>query len=403
MNTDTNRKSLLIILAVASIVVSGTFLISIFARGYRIDTNNGNFKLKVTGLLSATSKPKSASVYIDNLLVTATDDTINLSPGNYQIKITKNGYLPWEKNILIQPELVYQADAQLFRTTPDLKPITQSQVINPTISPDATKIIYALASTSATSKDNGLYLLELTELPLLMSKNSEKLLASNLPHLDWSKYNFQFSPNSKQVIATSKTNPNVYLFSIDQTINQKNLFDVSSQLEKIKADWKNLEEQSIQNKLEKIPPQLKTLIATNSAILSFNSTDDKILYQASSSAQLTIVMPTPPPAQSTQTQNRILKKGFYYVYDIKDDTNFLIGDTTISHISWIPYSNDLIYIQNKNVNVIEYDSTNHHILYSGYYSPTITLPTPDGFRLIISVSTSKNSPENLYTMTIKDR
>ena len=403
MNSDSNRKSLLIILSVASIVVSGTFLISIFARGYRLDTNNGSLKFKVTGLLSATSKPKSAGVFINNLLVTATDDTINLTPGSYQIKISKEGYLPWTKNIQIQPELVYQADAQLFRQSPDLKLITQGKIINPTISPDSTKIIYAIASTSAQSKDNGLYLLELSELPLLMSKNSQRLLSLNLPYLDWSKFSFQFSPNSKQVLATSKTNPNAYLFSIDQPLNSKNLFDVSFQLSRIKEDWQNTQKQITQGKIEKLPPEIKAVIATNSAILSYNTNENKLLYQASESAKLSPNIITPPPTQSTQPQQRTLKKDSYYIYDLKDDTNFLIGDTSMSQISWIPYSDSLLYVQNNNLNIVEYDATNYQNIYTGYLPPSITLPTPDGYRLIISVVTSKNTTENLYSITIKDR
>jgi hypothetical protein len=401
MNSDSTRKSLLIILSVASIVISGTLLISIFARGYRFDTDNG-LKLKITGLLSATSKPKSASVYINNLLTTATDDTVNLTPGKYQIKITKDGYLPWEKNIQIQPELVYQADAQLFRSSFDLKPITQSKIANPVISPDGNKIIYSIASSSANSKENGLYLLELTELPLLMSKNTQRLLSPNLSYLDWSKYTFEFSPNSKQVLATSKSNSNTYLFSLDQSIDSKNLFDVTSRLTQIRQDWQNAQIQITQNKIEKLPKDLQNVIATNSTVLAFNSTDDKIVYQASESAKLLQII-TPPPTQSTQTQQRILQKNSYYVYDLKDDTNFLIGDSSINQISWIPYSNDLIFVKNKDISVIEYDATNYQKLYSGYLPPKIILPTPDGFRLILSISVSKDSPENLYSVTIKDR
>lgn len=402
MNSDSNRKSLLIILSVASIVISGTLLISIFARGYRLDTDNG-FKLKVTGLLSATSKPKSASVYVNDLLTTATDDTINLAPGNYQIKIIKNGYLPWQKDIQIKPELVYQIDAQLFRSTFDLKALTQSQVVNPVISPDSTKIIYAIASSSATSKENGLYLLELTELPLLMSKNSQRLLSSNSSAIDWSKYTFEFSPNSKQILASSKTNPNIYLLSLDQNITSNNLIDISSRLPQIKKDWQNSQDQIIKNKLEKIPVEIQAVIATNSAVLSFNSTEDKILYEASESAHLPSILISPPPAQSTQNQQRQLQKNSYYVYDLKDDTNFLIGDTSLSQISWLPYSNSLLFVKGKDINTIEYDATNYQQLYSGYLAPKVVLPTPDGYRLIISISTSKNNPENIYTVTLKDR
>ena len=401
MNSSSTRKSLLIIFSVASIVISGTILISIFARGYRLDTNNG-FKLKVTGLLSVTSKPKSASVYVDNVLTTATDDTLNLTPGSYQIKISKEGYIPWEKDIQIRPELVYQADAQLFRSSFELKAITQGKIVNPVISPDGSKIIYAIASNSATSKENGLYVLELTELPLLMSKNTQRFLSPNLSYLDWSKFSFEFSPNSKQILATSKNNPNIYLFSLDQTLNSKNLFDVSSQLTQIRKDWEETQSQNIQSKIEKLPLEIRNAIATNSATLFFNSTEDKLLYQASGSAQISQII-TPPPAQSTQIQNRSLTKDFYYVYDLKDDTNFLIGDNSIKQISWLPYSNSLLFVKDKNINVVEYDATNYQQLYSGYSSPKILLPTPDGYRLIISISESKDSPETLFLVTIKDR
>lgn len=403
MNSDSNRKSLLIILSVASIVVSVTFLISIFARGYRLDTDNGNFKLKVTGLLSVTSKPKSASVYVNDILVTATDDTINLNPGNYKVKISKEGFFPWEKNIQIRPELVYQADAQLINFPPELKPITQSQLFNPTVSPDSTKIIFAIASSSATSKENGLYLLELSELPLLPSKNNQKLLSPNLSYLDWSKFTFEFSPNSKQVIASSKTNSSTYLFSIDQPLVPKNLFDISYRLPQIKKEWSEIEKQITQEKLKKLPIGIQSHIATDSALLAFNTSEDKIIYQASDSAQILPQIISPPPTKSTQTQQRLLNKGFYYVYDLKEDTNFLIGDTGLSQISWLPYSNSLVYIQNNDIKVLEYDATNLHTIYTKTVSQTVLLPTPDGYKLIISTSLKDNPLNNLYSLTIRER
>ncbi|MBU1118098.1 PEGA domain-containing protein [Patescibacteria group bacterium] len=405
MNPNSSQKSLLIIFSVASAVLIGTFLISTFARGYRLDTNNG-FRLKVTGLLSATSKPKSASVYIDNLLTTATDDTVNLIPGEYHLKIVKDGYLPWEKNIQIKPEYVYQADAQLFRSSPDLNSITEDNIVNPVTSPDSTKIVYAVASSSAVDKKPGLYLLELTEFPILMSRSTQKLLSPNLPNLDWSKYSFEFSPNSRQILATStsKKNPNIYLFSIDQSIDSKNLFDVSSKLDQIKNDWQANRDEIVQKRIEKLPLEIRNAIATTSAILSYNSSENKVLYQASSSAQIKEnLLATPPPTKSTQTQQRLLNKDSYYVYDIKEDTNFLIGDTSISQISWLPYSNNLVFIQDKDIRVSEYDATNYQTIYSGYISPKIILPTPDGYRLILSTSTNQNPSQNLYSITIRDR
>ena len=324
MPSHSTRKSLLIILSVLSIVVSGTFLISIFARGYRLDTDNG-FKLKATGLLSATSKPKSARVYINDLLTTATDDTINLPPGEYQIKITKDTYLPWTKKIIIQPELVYQTDTQLFRAIPNLKNITNTNIFNSSINSDATKIVFALASASATQK-SGLYLFEPSEFILQLTDSSPKLIAASTLLHDWTKFTYQFSPNSKELLASSANGKTNYLLPLDQGITSENLVDVTSKLNEIKSKWLIDKSQIVKNKLEKLPPNLISFISTTSSVLFLSSDENKILYQASRSGSLVTLLPSPPPTQSTQVQSRDLIKDSYYVYDLKEDTNFLIGD-----------------------------------------------------------------------------
>lgn len=395
MSSSSNQKSLLIILSVALIVVSSTFLISIFARGYRLDTSSG-FKLKATGLLSVTSKPKFASVYVNNLLTTATDDTLNLVPGNYQIKITKDGYHSWEKNIQIKPELVNQIEAQLFRSATELKPLIQHNIINPAASPDGTKIVYAVASGGASNKEPGLYLMELTELPLLMSRSNERLLFLSTVSLDWSKYTFEFSPDSKQILATANHKASIYLFSLEQNQNINSLFDISPRLAQIKKEWQESKEKITKDKLVNIPIEFQTFIATNSAILALNANEDKLVYQASQNSQIPDLLLSPPPTQSTQLQQRKLSKDSYYVYDLKEDTNFLIGPSSLGQISWIPYSNNLLFIENNQVRTCDYDATNYQTIYSDSSPPQILLPTPDGYRLIISRDT-------LHTITIKDR
>ena len=395
MRSSSNQKSLLIIVSVALIVVSSTFLISIFARGYRLDTSSG-LKLKVTGLLSVSSKPKLASVYVNNLLTTVTDDTINLAPGSYHLKITKDNNNSWEKNIQIKPELVNQVEAHLFRSSTELVPLTEHQIINPVASPDGQKIVYAVASSSATGKKEGLYLMELTELPLLMSLNSERQLFPDTTFLAWSNFSFEFSPDSKQVLATSNQKTLSYLFSLDQNQNINSLSDISSRLPQIKKEWQLNNEKNIKNKLAKIPLEFQPFIATSSAILSLNTNENKLLYQAAKDSVLPNLFPSPPPAQSTQIQQRTLTKDSYYVYDLKEDTNFLIGNSSLSQISWIPYSSNLLFIENNQIRICDYDATNYQTIYSDSISPKILLPTPDGYRLIISL-------DSLQSITIKDR
>ena len=216
MGQTSNKRSLIIMLSVMSFVLISTFLISIFARGYRFSPKTG-FTLNPTGILSVVSRPKGASVYLDDKLITATDNTLNLTPNTYTVKIIKDGFLPWQKTIQIKPEIVFQADLQLFNAVPDLKPITLTGAINPTSSPDGSKIIYSVASASAT-KDNGLFLIESNNLAISLIRGTYRQLSPNLPTINWSKFTFAFSPNSRQILATSQNDKLHYLISLDQIL-----------------------------------------------------------------------------------------------------------------------------------------------------------------------------------------
>ena len=387
---------------VAVIVVSGTIIVSLLARGYRLNLNNGPL-ISATGLISATSKPESASVYINSRLFTATNDTINLPPGDYNIKIVKDGYLPWEKNIKLKSETVYQTDADLFRSVPDLRPISLSGALNPTMSPDNTKIIFAVASASA-NRDNGLYLYELSS-PLPLVKNSPKLLSPNLAAIDWAKATFKFSPNNRQVLATFKpTNVN-YLLNLDNPITAKQLYDITEQLPIIKEDWQKQEQELVMAKYEHLPKDLMPFVSTASAkdlLITPGTSNDLVLYLATADGTLRSDIISPPPAQSTQTQTRTIKKNNYYVYDVKDDTNFLIGNQSqLQSINWLPNSNDLIVVQNNEIQAIEYDGTNKQKLFGGAFEPQIVVTSLDGNQLITSTSAYPGSPQNLYAITIK--
>lgn len=398
MSSHSNQKSLFVLIFVLILIISGTYIISIFARGYRLDIANNTLEFKATGLLSATSKPKSASVYINGVLTTATDDTINLPPGEYQIKISKDGYLPWSKKILIQKELVYQSDTSLFRAAASPLSIISDEISNPYISPDQNRIIFSLISTSSSSlKKSGLYVLDAYESLLPFTSINPKLLVANTSTLDWSKFTFKFSPNSKQLLATSKNGQLNYLLSLDQNTTINNLKDVTPQLNSIKKEWDTLKSQINQNKINELPPALSQLIATDSAVFSFSSDGKKLLYQASTSGTLASNLITPPQVISTQIQNRELQPQRYYVYDIEEDTNFLIGDTSISPPFWLPNSNQLIFTKANTIFAIEFDGTNLQKLYIGTTNPQNLFCSNDGTKLLFTLK------QQLYSLTIKDR
>ncbi|HOG37775.1 MAG TPA: PEGA domain-containing protein, partial [Candidatus Woesebacteria bacterium] len=279
MKPAPNSRSLILIFSVGFFIVLATYFISLIARGYRFSLKDG-FSLEPTGMISAVSRPKGASVYLDDKLITATDDTISLSPGVYQLKITKDGFLPWQKTVTVKPETVYQADIQLFSTVPNLKPVTLTGAINPAVNLDNTKIVYAVASASA-AKDNGLYLIESAGLPLSLIRSDSRQIAVNTATIDWSDFSFTFSPNSRQILATNSLERINYLLPLDAPISPQTLVDITHNLDTIHLDWQTQTTAILTAKLQSLPKDIQPFIATGSAQnLQFSSDDNKILYLA---------------------------------------------------------------------------------------------------------------------------
>ncbi|PIU73654.1 hypothetical protein COS78_01245 [Candidatus Shapirobacteria bacterium CG06_land_8_20_14_3_00_40_12] len=374
MAQNSNQKSFLVIVSVLSVVISLTYLISILARGYQPDFNDG-FKFKATGLLSATSKPKSASVFINGQLYTATDDTINLSPGKYQVKIIKDGYQPWSKNIEIQKEMVVQTEATLFRSAPDFSPITQNGALNPTVNLDKNSLIFSVSKAGA-SKDNGIYLIETYSSPLPLGKNTSKQIIGNFPSIDWSNFSFTFSPNSKQILAISHTQNTAYLLNLEASGSKKPT-DVSNLITFINNDWQKQRSQILLSKLERLPAKLRPLVATQSADILFSEDDSKALY--------------------------LSQKGSYLVYDLNKDISYPIGNLNeIDNPFWLPNSNNLVYSnKSQQIKTVEYDGSNQSTIFAGKFSNNLILPWSDGSKIIVYTRPFPEAPENLYSVSIR--
>jgi len=374
MAQNSNQKSFLVIVSVLSVVISLTYLISILARGYQPDFNDG-FKFKATGLLSATSKPKSASVFINGQLYTATDDTINLSPGKYQVKIIKDGYQPWSKNIEIQKEMVVQTEATLFRSAPDFSPITQNGALNPTVNLDKNSLIFSVSKAGA-SKDNGIYLIETYSSPLPLGKNTSKQIIGNFPSIDWSNFSFTFSPNSKQILAISHTQNTAYLLNLEASGSKKPT-DVSNLITFINNDWQKQRSQILLSKLERLPAKLRPLVATQSADILFSEDDSKALY--------------------------LSQKGSYLVYDLNKDISYPIGNLNeIDNPFWLPNSNNLVYSnKSQQIKTVEYDGSNQSTIFAGKFSNNLILPCSDGSKIIVYTRPFPEAPENLYSVSIR--
>ncbi|HEX8923930.1 MAG TPA: hypothetical protein VF828_04315, partial [Patescibacteria group bacterium] len=194
-----------------------------------------------------------------------------------------------------------------------------------------------------------------------------------------------------------------YLLSLNSPVTISNLVDVTPRLSLIKDDWAAQDKTIVLSRLDKVPKELRNLIATDSSRhITFNTAENKVLYLTAADGSLPDHIIPAPPAQSTQNQSRSLKKGSWYVYDIEDDTNFLIGTTdSLINPSWLPNSDNIIYVQNNSIQVIEYDATNRQTLFAGSFTPDVVYPWSDGSRIVTLIAPYTGADVNLYAITIR--
>jgi hypothetical protein len=139
-----------------------------------------------------------------------------------------------------------------------------------------------------------------------------------------------------------------------------------------------------------------------------------VLYIASGSATIKDSLIEPVPGASTQKQQRQIEDGNAYIYDIKEDRNFIIDseDSLVieggimsdaqRRLSWLPTSRHLILSQKDKVIVMDYDGTNRQTVYAGSYDSPNAFPTLSTDRLVILTNLGASStPLNLYTLSIK--
>jgi len=101
-------RRLLLYLAILFFIVA-TPCILFYAWGYNFDWQNK--KIVLTGGLYLKSTPKETEIYLNNRLKEKETPAFikRLLPKDYQIKITKQGFHPWQKKLKVESKLVTEA------------------------------------------------------------------------------------------------------------------------------------------------------------------------------------------------------------------------------------------------------------------------------------------------------
>lgn len=371
-----------------TILLGITTAIFLYTAGYRLQKNdNISVDFRKTGIISAKSLPKGANVYLNEVLKTATDDTIAaLDPGTYTLKIVKNGFVTWEKEVEVFAELVTDITAVLVSQSPRLEPLTNTGARVPVISNSLNKLAYF-------SKDgtrSGIWIIPLTHSGLSLFK-SEPFIAiedtfstifSNGKSIEW-------SPDEQELLVQ---NANDVFYLVD--INTKTTQSTTSP-ETVRERWDLDLLKARTDFIEKIDiPEEMVKKATSKDSL-WSPDEKKFLYKVE----------TPENVQ-------------YRVYNMEkpipigekvDNLVFTVakGNTTPT-ISWYADSFHLILTEgdiktNKQgiISLIRIDGTNKTEVYNGTMFSDKVFSAPGGDKLIFLTSFKSAEQTDLYTIGIR--
>lgn len=371
--------------------VAGLFT-SYYARGYRLDFKT--FRFQPNGILVIKSEPDGASVFINGELKTATNANISVSPGTYDVEVRRDGFFTWYKRLVIEKEIVTSANVSLFKNVPSLSPVTFSGAENPVTSGDETKLAFTVPLSKSTGSEKaGLWTMDTFNLPLGFSNEPKRITDGDLADAS-----FIFSPDGRQILLT--TSNGVFLIDSGSFTPQTQRVNVTSRKDVILAEWKKEKEAKDASLVRGLPPEITDILNRKTSNFTFSPDSNMILYTASSSATLPGNLIKPLPGASTQRQERNIEPDRTYVYDIKEDRNFLLTDQPAAR--WMPGSRHLLLAEEGQVTIADYDGTNRQVVYSGSYVAPFAFPFINATKLLIltNLGASSSTP-NLYTLTIK--
>lgn len=416
-------------------IALGTIAVILYGRGYRPDLKENT--IKSTGLISTTSDPTGAQVFVDGKLTTATNNSFNLDPGWYTVKISQEGYISWEKRLRVQGEIVTRADAFLFPTNPSLSPLTITGIEEPLLSPDGIKIAYTipLKNDLLLPRKGGLWVYEMAERPLGLNRDPRQLGISD-NQLNFSTAQLIWSPDSTQIMVDF--GKSVRLYNIGRS---GDFVDATASSESILLDWEEAKHTKERQKLAAFKQEIVD-VATNSArIISFSPDESKILYEATASATLPLVINPPLIGTNPTEERRQIEPGKLYVYDSREDKNFFVMDkkelpqpspattkgvrppspspksvvsqslvkvqpTTNNQqppIHWFPTNRHLVLTLPGKIDILEYDRTNWVTIYSGPLVDGFLAIWPNTSRIIVmtNLNPGVSTLPNLYTVNLR--
>ncbi|OGY23243.1 MAG: hypothetical protein A2172_02620 [Candidatus Woykebacteria bacterium RBG_13_40_15] len=378
MNNLSKMKSLfglLTFLIVTFILTTGLIF---YAKGYRF--NLKGHSVDPTGIVTVKSKPSGASVYINGEKKGLTDlDITDLSPNKYTIKIVKEGFFPWEKEIEVKKEAVKLVEVVLIPTAPSLKALTFTGVSSFVLAPDLSKIVFSVTEKGYA----GIWALSLSTRQLINILSPKQLtkIVTDTSETSFSTAPYSFAPDGKKILVKAPSQNPRYFILDPSTTNESPQEISADETKKIETSWENKTKEIEVTELKALGSEAQELATTLSQI-SFSP--DKTKFIGTN------------------------KEGVTFLFDSKLERNSSEKAQSLTlplanNYIWYPDSKHLVLVNNDSISLIETDGTNHTVIYTGNFDHNLVAPTNDGSKIII-LTTLNSSPSklpNLYAIELR--
>jgi hypothetical protein len=371
----------------ATILLGITTMIFLYTSGYRLSKDQDNpVDIRRTGMISARSNPENASVYINGVLATVTNNTISsLNPGTYQLRIVKSGFVPWEKEVEVFKELVTDITAVLISQSTRLEPLTSTGARNHVISPTLSK----LAFFSRDPEESGIWVLNLSGGLNIFNTKSYIVFEDTFATTFSNGLSIEWAPDESQLLMEG-ANGLYYLLDIESETAQS-----TSSANNIKLEWETEILRTHTNFLQRIDlPENMVQIATSENAV-WSPDEKKFLYTVESEETIE-----------------------YRVYNMEkplpigeklDSLVFTTGTSDPQpNVTWYADSFHLILTEGNIeeekrgvVSIIRIDGTNKTEIYSGALYDDAVYSTPGGDKVIVLTSFRSGDQTDLYTIGIR--
>lgn len=369
-------KRFIITIVTLLVIASLTGIAILLAKGYTFSSKDK--KIVGTGIITVSSEPDAASVFVDGHLTTATNATISsLSPKTYSVRVVKEGFIPWERSVDVKEGLVTELKITLFPSLPSIYPLTFTSVANPTLSPDGSKLAYVVPS----GKKAGIWVWTMSKnQPISFARSSEPHQVAANTVADFSKASLKWSPDSKQILVTVGSNN----YSLDSNNLNNDPRDITAILAATLKGWDEDTKAKDLARIESIKDPKFRQIASDSAILRWSPDETKFMSRRES--------------LSDKDKNGVSDMK---VYDLELGKGYSLP--TAKAQIWLPDSRHIILVEDNTVSVLDFDGTNKDVIYAGKFEDSFVFPWPDSSRLVIisSFPTPTASEPNLYGINLR--